>query len=109
MKGHTIITEHVYPPIPDRSMDWSAVFEDYDGGNVDYDTPSRDPIGRGPTELAAIADLLQQQLERDEPELVRTLIEIATGPYQCAAKGHVWAGSANGVTVLCDECGVVKP
>lgn len=58
-----ITTEHVYPPIPDRSMDWSAVTENYDGGMVDYDTPSRDPIGRGPTEQAAIDDLIEQITE----------------------------------------------
>ena len=42
-------TEYVYPPIPDRSMDWAAY---------------RDPeglTGRGPTERAAIADLLEQE------------------------------------------------
>jgi hypothetical protein len=65
MKGHKIITEHVYPPIPDRSCDWSAVFDGYDGGMVDADTPSRDLIGRGPTEVSAIADLLQQEEERN--------------------------------------------
>lgn len=53
-----IITNFVYPPIPDRQCDWSAVLENYDGGNVDYDTPSRDRIGRGPTREAAIADLM---------------------------------------------------
>lgn len=60
--GHATVihTEHVYPPIPDRSCDWSATLADYDGGNVDYDTPSRDPIGRGPTEEMAVADLLEQ-------------------------------------------------
>lgn len=45
-----IITNFVYPPIPDRSNDWSAVYEGYDGG---------DPMGWGPTEEAAIEDLKQ--------------------------------------------------
>lgn len=44
-----IITEFVHPPIPDRSCDWSAVTDDYDGPGS--------PIGRGRTEAAAIADL----------------------------------------------------
>jgi hypothetical protein len=47
-----IITEYVYPPIPDRSMDWSAVRDGYEPGNN---------IGRGPTEQASIADLIEQE------------------------------------------------
>lgn len=64
--GHAkvIHTEHVYPPIPVRSFDWSAVTADYDGGDVDYDTSSRDPIGRGATEELAVADLIEQIEER---------------------------------------------
>lgn len=64
--GHKIITSFDYPPIPDRSFDWSAVLSDYDGGDIDYDTPSRDPIGRGPTETAAVADLLDQLRDLEE-------------------------------------------
>lgn len=59
-----IHTEFVYPPIPERGMDWSATFEGYDGGDIEPGVPSRDLIGRGPTELAAIGDLLQQERER---------------------------------------------
>lgn len=51
-----IITEHVYPPIPDRSCDWSAVREGYDGA-----PDSHCLIGRGATEAAAIADLVEQE------------------------------------------------
>ena len=50
-KGRAISTEFVYPPIPDRSFDWSATFEGYEPGEV---------IGRGETEAAAIADLIEQ-------------------------------------------------
>lgn len=47
-----IRTSHEFPPIPDRSCDWSAVDGDnYEGG---------DPIGWGPTEEAAVADLLDR-------------------------------------------------
>lgn len=47
-----ISTEYIYPPIPDRRWDWSAVDDDtYEGGA---------PIGYGPTEEAAIADLMEQ-------------------------------------------------
>jgi hypothetical protein len=48
-----IRTEFVYPPIPIRDFDWSAVDDDtYDGEGC--------PIGYGRTEEAAIADLKQQ-------------------------------------------------
>ena len=46
-----ILTERIFPPIPDRSFDWSAVLEGYDAG---------DPIGYGRTEAEAIADLKEQ-------------------------------------------------
>ena len=56
-----IITSFDYPPIPERHSDWSAVFDGYDGA-----PDAHDPIGRGPTELAAIADLLDQERDREE-------------------------------------------
>jgi hypothetical protein len=46
-----IITEHVYPPIPTREFDWSAVSDNYEPGA---------PIGWGKTEADAIADLRDQ-------------------------------------------------
>lgn len=43
-----IVTEHVYPPIPIRTMDWVAHYDgDEEGG----------PRGWGRTEAEAIADL----------------------------------------------------
>ena len=56
-RGKKIVTEFVYPPIPVRTCDWSAVIDGYDEG---------DPIGRGPTEMAAISDLLYQIIDREE-------------------------------------------
>jgi hypothetical protein len=50
-----IIFNYEYPPIPVRSLDWSAVLEGYDAG---------DPIGRGPTREAAEADLREQLEDR---------------------------------------------
>ena len=47
-----ILTEHVYPPIPDRSHDWRAYRDGYEPGK---------PVGYGPTEQAAINDLLEQE------------------------------------------------
>ena len=49
-----IQTNHVYPPIPDRRWDWIA-----------YRDPER-RSGSGPTEAAAIGDLLQAEYENEE-------------------------------------------
>ena len=46
-----IITEHHSPPIPIRSYDWRAYFDNYDEG---------DTIGYGETEDSAIEELLQE-------------------------------------------------
>jgi len=46
-----IVTEFVYPPIPD----WSAVVEDYEPGK---------PMGWGRTEREAIEDLVEQLMQR---------------------------------------------
>ena len=55
-----IRTHYDYPPIPDRSMDWSAYDADtYEPGM---------PVGRGRTEEAAIEDLFEQ-LAGDQEEL----------------------------------------
>jgi hypothetical protein len=52
-----IRTYHVYPPIPIRDFDWSAVDDDtYDGEGC--------PIGYGRTEQEAIADLLELSKEK---------------------------------------------
>lgn len=47
-----------YPPIPDRSCDYSAVREGYDGA-----PDSRCPVGRGATPFFAINDLIEQESE----------------------------------------------
>lgn len=44
-------TAHVYPPIPSRTTDWSAVDDNYEPGC---------PVGWGPTEQAAIDNLVEQ-------------------------------------------------
>jgi hypothetical protein len=54
-----IRTEYVFPPIPTRQFDWSAVDDDsYDGEGC--------PIGWGATEAEAVADLMAQIEERDQ-------------------------------------------
>jgi len=39
-----------------------AVFEGYDGGMIDNETPSDDKIGYGDTEMEAMFNLLEQSL-----------------------------------------------
>lgn len=56
-----ITTSYDYPPIPDRSMDWSAI--DSDTYDVDCDQDgfySLSLIGHGRTEAEAISDLMAQ-------------------------------------------------
>ena len=102
MTDPKIVTTHVYPPIPIRSFDWSAVLDGYEPGC---------PIGWGATEEAAIADL--RELLADEREA-----EALTGP---AAPGSSSAersaeapsqedgGSAGPGAVTPDDIGGPKP
>jgi hypothetical protein len=48
--GRVIRTTFEYPPIPDRSFDWAAYFDDGDENSF---------VGRGATELEAVFDLLE--------------------------------------------------
>ncbi len=56
-----ILTQHVFPPIPIRLFDWSAV-KDGDCGCPECHAP----IGRGRTRLEAILDLWDQVVQRLE-------------------------------------------
>lgn len=58
---HVIFTDYVYPPIPIRDFDWAATDINYDGAD-----DSNCPVGRGPTEQAAITDLIDQLGEDEE-------------------------------------------
>lgn len=51
-----INTTFLPPPIPNRNFDWSATFDNYEGGDG-YDERGG-PIGYGHTEQEAIDDLL---------------------------------------------------
>jgi hypothetical protein len=51
INGRKIITRYNPVPGPSVEYDWSAIDDNYDGG---------DPIGFGATEQAAIDDLLDQ-------------------------------------------------
>jgi len=56
MSDGKIITQFVNPPIPPRSFDWWAARDGYEPGCL---------YGTGPTERAAITDLLDQEDERE--------------------------------------------
>ena len=47
-----ILTEFVYPPIPDRSNDWCAYLDEYEPGSLPYCL-----MGWGETKEKAIAEL----------------------------------------------------
>lgn len=56
VNGEKIRTDHVYPPIPARDMDWQAIRDDDepdDNGNMRFH-------GHGATEADAIKDLIEQ-------------------------------------------------
>ncbi len=59
-----IITSHDFPPIPDRSCDWSASTDNYDCDADQDGFFSTHPVGYGRTKAEAIADLLEQIEER---------------------------------------------
>ena len=61
-----IITSYIYSPIPIRQFDWVAVTDDYDGAE-----DSHCPIGWGRTEAEAIADLMEQLEDSDQPVTVQ--------------------------------------
>lgn len=63
-RGQKIVTDHVYPPIPDRRWDWSAVTDEYDGAP----DAGWQPHGWGRTEAEAIADLKVQLDDAAEEE-----------------------------------------
>lgn len=52
-----IITQHIFPPIPDRSHDWAAYVDGEEEGFT----------GFGPTEADSIADL-KSQIDEDFAE-----------------------------------------
>lgn len=60
-----ITTSYDPPPIPDRREDWTAIDADtFDAEYTQDGLTTRHPVGRGRTEAAAIADLLEQIEER---------------------------------------------
>lgn len=74
MSGYRIIhVEFIYPPIPIRTHDYQATFEGYEPG---------DPIGHGPTEAAAIADLFEEyESDLEYAEWRRSVRENSKVPF----------------------------
>ncbi len=58
MSAPKIVTHYWAKPIPDRQFDWSAVTDNYEGGDG-YEERGG-PIGYGRTEAEAINDLMLQ-------------------------------------------------
>lgn len=52
-----ICTRQINPPIPTRNCDWQATIDGYEPG---------DPIGHGPSEGDAVADLYHQIAEMED-------------------------------------------
>lgn len=69
-----IVTRYECPPIPDRSMDFSAIDEDtYDGA-----PDSNCPIGRGRTEAEAVRDLAVQSVDDFTLDDVAAALAVTT-------------------------------
>jgi hypothetical protein len=62
-----IKTHFVNPPIPKRGFDWQA----WDDDNYDGAPDSCCPMGHGETEKEAIADLMDQIVDRLESQIER--------------------------------------
>jgi hypothetical protein len=63
ISGYTLHVDHTTDPY---SMEYVCTDDNYDGTPIDWETPSRDIIGRGDTELEAIYDWIEKTLERGE-------------------------------------------
>ena len=87
-----IITEHVFPPIPIRSMDWWAAWDDYSGENSD-------PIGTGSTEKEAVQDLVYNMCDEQTIAHRDALAKLYPCP-NCCGTGL----SAGWMDEPCDAC-----
>lgn len=62
-----IVTSNICPPIPTRQFDWCAYFDgDEETGRC----------GHGPTEVEAVADLIENYAEEREGGLLNALTEL---------------------------------
>lgn len=60
INGVVIHTSNDCPPIPVRTMDWSAITDNYDADCDQDGFYSNHPVGHGATEQEAIDDLVEQ-------------------------------------------------
>jgi hypothetical protein len=65
INGYKITTEFVYPPVPFRDHDWSAVTDSYDADCDGDGYFSHSPHGHGATEAEAINDLITQLQDQE--------------------------------------------
>lgn len=83
MSSSKIITSYWAKPIPLRDCDWSATYDDYEGGDG-YSEPAG-TIGFGSTEQAAIEDLMTNHPRgtavpiHDITDRMRTALELIAG------------------------------
>lgn len=62
---YDIRVHFVFPPIPDRSMDWCATFDNYN------DAPdSHHPIGYGRTPEDAVANLMEAAWDQEREDYI---------------------------------------
>ena len=88
-----VITAHVLPPIPIRSQDWWAAWDDYAGENTD-------PTGSGATEKEAVQDLVYN-MYGEETEAHRDALAKKYPCADCDGTGL----SAGWMDDPCDACG----
>lgn len=79
MSAPKIVTEHVCPPIPDRSFDWAAYLDGYEPGA---------PYGGGSTEAEAIRNL-RDQVCKDGGGDIGGLGECLTCNAECGEACHI--------------------
>lgn len=87
MSERKIITSHEYPPIPVRSFDWCAHWDDYEPPDVNGEGGGPGPVGWGATEAEAIADFKASLDDEDVSDRL-----IAAAPDMLAAL-HLVLGS----------------
>jgi len=70
-----IKTVYEYPPIPDRSRDWYAYYDDGKEENCHY--------GWGKTELEAVSDLMISYPEEDNCDICGDCHDVDNIPLSC--------------------------
>ena len=90
-----LVIGRIAPPIPIRSMDWVAHWDDYDGAE-----DSNHPIGTGTSEKEAVQDLIYN-MHGEETEAHRNALAKKYPCDDCGGTGL----SAGWMDDPCDACG----